>query len=146
MLSAMEPMSPAKELAVCVLLCERMLPGLIACSKESGFDCSDYLDSLRTAWSALQDARIDRQLIERCSRNAPDTEVYSHPYTPDALNAALAIAETMQFATDENLEHVEYARRLAMDSLELFLGSREDSTISSVEEDSRIRAHPLFRD
>lgn len=145
--SAMTSISRTRDLAVCILLCERMLPALVVFSKEMDFDCSDYLNGLASAWSGLRNVPVDQRLSERCSRNAPDTEHYSHPYTSYALNCALAIAETMQFALDGNSDHIESLRMLAKDSVFLYRSVSEHSDRAALEDaDSEIYDDLLLRD
>lgn len=55
-------LSPKKQLAFALLVFERMLPGLIAFSKDTGFDDSCYLQAKDAAWAALQNAAVDQAL------------------------------------------------------------------------------------
>src|SRR5258708_28812672 len=86
-------LSPKKQLAFALLLFERMLPSLIAFSKDTGFDDSCYLRAKDAAWSALQNGGGDQALNEACITSAPDTEECSHQLTYYPLNAALAISD-----------------------------------------------------
>lgn len=84
-------LSPKKQLAFALLVFERMLPGLVAFSKDTGFDDSCYLQAKDAAWARLQNGSVDQSLNEACLRGAPDTEDYSYDLTSYALNAALAM-------------------------------------------------------
>lgn len=139
-------LSPKKQLAFALLVFERMLPSLVAFSKDTGFDDSCYLQAKDAAWATLQNGSVDRSLSEACLRGAPDTEDYSHDLTSYALNAALAMNDIMEFAQDGCADHITSVSTLVGDSLYLYLSSLEDSVVSSPEEDSQIASHPLMQE
>ena len=135
-LGCMRGLLQQKKLAFSLLICERMLPSLVAFSNETGFDVSCYLDGLRSAWFALQSGIIDYALLQRCRTDAPDTELYSHELTSYALNAALAICETMEFVVDGSTDHIRCIQTLASDSVDLYSASLEPS-VSPIRSPSR---------
>jgi uncharacterized protein YjaG (DUF416 family) len=139
-------LSRKKQLAFALLVFERMLPSLVAFSKDTGFDDSCYLQAKDAAWTALQNGPVDRSLSEACLRGAPDTEDYSHELISYALNAALAMNDIMEFTDDGSADHITSVSTLAGDSLYLYLSSLEDSVVSSPEEDSQIASHPLMQE
>jgi uncharacterized protein len=143
---SMASLSHKKQLAFALLVFERMLPSLVAFSKDTGFDDSCYLQAKDAAWAALQNGPVDRSLSEACLRGAPDTEDYSHELTSYALNAALAMNEIIEFTQDGCADHITSVSTLAEDSLDLYLSSLEDSVVSSPEEDSQIASHPLMQE
>jgi uncharacterized protein YjaG (DUF416 family) len=142
-LASVAALSPKKQLAFALLVFERMLPSLIAFSKDTGFDDSCYLRAKDAAWAALQNSAVDLALNEACIRSAPDTEKFSHELTSYALNAALAISDIVEFTLDGRANHIAHVSTLARDSVYLYLSGVEQSVISSSEEDSRIAGHPL---
>jgi uncharacterized protein len=137
-------LSPKKQLAFVLLVFERMLPSLIAFSKDTGFDDSCYLQAEDTAWAALQNSAVDQALNETCIRNAPDTEKFSHELTSYALNAALAMSEIVEFTLNFRADHIANVSTLARDSIYLYLSSLEKSVVSSPEEDKKIAGHSLM--
>jgi len=139
-------LSPKKQLAFALLVFERMLPSLVAFSKDTGFDDSCYLQAKDVAWATLQNGPVDRSLSEACLKDAPDTEDYSHELVSYALNAALAMNDIMEFTQDGCADHITSVSTLAGDSLYLYLSSLEDSVVSSPEEDSQIASHPLMQE
>ena len=143
-LASVAALSPKKQLAFALLIFERMLPGLTAFSKDTGFDDSCYLKAKDAAWAALQNGAIDQALNEACLNGAPDTEEFSHELTSYALNAALAMSDVVEFTLDEKADHIAYILTLVGDSLHLYLSSLEPSVVSSPEKDSRIAKHPLM--
>jgi uncharacterized protein YjaG (DUF416 family) len=138
-------LSPKKQLAFVLLVFERMLPGLVAFSKDTSFDDSCYLQAKDAAWGALQNGAVDRRLNQACIRSAPDTEKFSHELTSYALNAALAINDIVEFTLDGRADHIAYVSTLARDSIHLYLRSLEPSIVSSPEEDTKIAGHPLMQ-
>jgi uncharacterized protein YjaG (DUF416 family) len=139
-------LSRKKQLAFALLVFERMLPSLVAFSKETGFDDSCYLQAKDAAWSILQSGTVVGSLNEACLRGAPDTEEYSHELTSYALNAALAMSDIMEFTQDGSADHITSVSTLAGDSVYLYLSSLEDSVVSSPDENSRIASHPLVQE
>jgi uncharacterized protein YjaG (DUF416 family) len=138
--------SRKKQLAFALLIFERMLPGLVAFSKDTGFDDTCYLQAKDSAWATLQNGTIDRSLAEACLRGAPDTEDYSHELVSYALNATLAMNQIIKFTQDGCADSITSVSTLAGDSLYLYLSSLEDSVVSSPKEDSRIASHPLMQE
>lgn len=136
--------SPKKQLAFALLIFERMLPDLIAFSKDTGFDASCYLQARDAAWKTLQNGSIDQTLNQACIQSAPDTEKFSHPLTSYALDAALAMSDIVEFTFDGRRDRIAYISTLARDSIHLYLSSLEPSHISSADEDGRIAQHPLM--
>jgi uncharacterized protein YjaG (DUF416 family) len=139
-------LSLKKQLAFALLVFERMLPSLVAFSKDTGFDDSCYLQAKDAAWATLQNGLADRSLSEACLKGAPDTEDYSHELTSYALNAALAMNDIIEFTQDGCADHIISVSTLAGDSLYLYLSSLEDSVVSSPEEDNQIASHPLMQE
>jgi len=139
-------LSRKKQLAFALLIFERMLPSLVAFSKDTGFDDSCYLQAKDAAWATLQNGPVVRSLYEACRRGAPDTEDYSHELTSYALSAALAMNDIMEFAQDGCADHITGILTLAGDSVYLYLSSLEDSVVPPPEEDSRIASHPLMQE
>ncbi len=144
-LVSVSALPPKKQLAFALLLFERMLPSLIAFSKDTGFDDSCYLRAKDAAWSALQNGAVDQALNQACIRSAPDTEEFSHELTSYALDAALAMSDIVEFTLDSNPDHITDVSTRARDSVDLYLSSLEPSVVSSPEEDSRIASHPLMQ-
>jgi len=122
-----------------------MLPGLIAFSKDTGFDDSCYLQAKDAAWGALGNSAVDLNLNQACIRSAPDTEKFSHELTSYALNAALAMSDIVEFTLDGRTDHIAYVSTLARDSIHLYLSSLEQWVVSSPEEDKKIAGHPLMQ-
>jgi uncharacterized protein YjaG (DUF416 family) len=138
-------LSRKKQMAFALLVFERMLPGLLVFSKDTGFDDSCYLGARDAAWKGLQDSAVDKALDQACVQGAPDTEKFSHPLTSYALNAALAMSDIVEFTLDGRADHVSSVSRLAHDSIYLYLSSMEPSVASSGEGDIRIARHPLMQ-
>lgn len=144
-LASVAALSPKKQLALALLIFERMLPSLVAFSKDTGFDDSCYLRAKDAAWAALQNAAVDQAMNQACLGSAPDTEEFAHELTSYALNAALVMSEIVEFTLDQRADHITYILTLVRDSLHLYLSSLEPSVVSSPEKDRRIASHPLMQ-
>jgi hypothetical protein len=144
-LGSLLSLSPKKQLAFALLVFERMLPSLIAFSKETGFDDSCYLQAKDAAWAALQDGAVDQTLNQACIKSAPDTEQFTHELTSYALNAALAMSDMVEFTLDIRADHIMYVLTLVRDSIHLYLSNLDPAVVSSPERDSRIASHPLMQ-
>lgn len=138
-------LSPKKQLAFALLIFERMLPDLIAFSKDTGLDASCYMQGRGAAWSALQNGTVDQALIDWCLKNAPDPDIFSHELTSYALDAALAMGDILEFTLDGNADHISYVATLARDSVHLYISSLETSTVTSREKVRRTADHPLMQ-
>lgn len=143
---SMTGLSPKKQLAFALLVFERMLPSLIAFSKDTGFDDSCYLHAKDAAWAALEDAPIDQSLNGACRRGAPDTEEYRHELTSFALDAALAMSDIMEFASDGRADHIASVSSRAGESVYLYLNGLDDSVVTTPEKVGQIASHPLMQE
>jgi hypothetical protein len=145
-LATIASLSPKKQLVFALLVFERMLPSLVAFSKDTGFDDSCYLLAKDAAWATLQNGPMVRSLDGARLGGAPDTEEYSHELTSYALNAALAMKDIMEFTEDGSADHITSVSTLAGDSVYLYLSGLENSVVSSPETNSRIFSHPLMQE
>ena len=137
-----------KQLALMLLVLERMLPLLIAFSKDTGRDAACYLKARDAAWAALEGKRdgLPNELLnEECLRNAPDTEEFSHKLTSYALDAALAMSHILEFIVDRQKKHIADVLVLAVDSVDLFVGRLDASFVYTPELERKIAAHPLMK-
>ena len=120
-LTSLAALSRKKQLAFALLVFERLLPSLIAFSKDTGFDNSCCLQARDAAWDALQngvDGALIRSSNEACLKNAPDTEDFSHELTSSALKAVLAVSDILEFALDGPTDRIAHVSTLARDSVD----------------------------
>ncbi len=139
-------LSPKKQLAFALLVFERMLPSLVAFSRDTGFDDSCYLHAKNAAWGALRNGQVDRSLSEACRKGAPDTEEYSHELTSFALDAALAMSDIIEFTQDGCADHIENVSTRAGESVYLYLSGLDDSLVVPPDNVDRLASHPLMQE
>jgi uncharacterized protein YjaG (DUF416 family) len=99
-------LSQGKRVALALLFCERMVSALNKFAKETGFDSSVYREHLDDAWRNLDQGTSSSdygEAAKQCLDHAPDTEDFIRPLMSAALNAALSVAETMEFLADNVL-------------------------------------------
>jgi uncharacterized protein YjaG (DUF416 family) len=116
-------LSKRRQVALALLLCERMIPALNKFAKETEFDSSLYRAHLDDAWQSLdQGTRLSGygEAAKQCFEHAPDTEEFNHPLTSAALNAALSVAATMELLAEEDINHLVEAAGLARDTAALY--------------------------
>ena len=102
-------LSQGKRVALALLFCERMVPTLNKFAKETGFDSSVYREHLDDAWRNPDQGTSSSdygEAAKQCLDHAPDTEDFIHPLMSAALNAALSVAETMEFLADNDVNHL----------------------------------------
>ncbi|HLJ87178.1 MAG TPA: DUF416 family protein [Candidatus Angelobacter sp.] len=143
--TSISALSSKKQLALGLLLFERMLPSLIIFSRDTGFDDLCYLQARDAAWFALLGGTIDPILNDNCIDSAPDTEEFTHELTSHALNAVLVMVDILDFISTSNFESIVNVLVLARDSLYLYLSGLEPSIISTAAKDDRIARHPLMQ-
>jgi uncharacterized protein YjaG (DUF416 family) len=148
-LSSASTLSPEKQIAFALLIFERMLPSLIAFSKDTGLDASCYLRAKDLAWGRLQgiadSAANMARLNQLCTKSAPDTEDFTHGQTSFALNAAATMCEVLEFILSGNPDLIDHVSTFAKDSVHLYLSGLEPSLITTKEKINRIAAHPLMQ-
>lgn len=139
-------LSSKMQLVFALLVFERMLPSLVAFSKDTGFDDSCYLHAKDAAWASLQNNPVDPSLNEACRIGAPDTEDHSHELISFALDAALAMSDIIEFTQDGCADHIESVSTRAGESVYLYLNGLDDSVVIPPENLSRLASHPLMQE
>jgi hypothetical protein len=138
-------LSRKKQLAFALLILERMVPDLIAFSKEVGFDVSCHLNAKNAAWRVLEDDDpINPSLRDTCLGQVPDTEAFSHELTSQALNAALTAVSILEFVQDGRADHLAYISTLATDSIDLYLNGLGDRILDDPD-DWTVMTNPLMQ-
>jgi uncharacterized protein YjaG (DUF416 family) len=143
----LNPLSAAQRLALMLLLCERMMPGLQAFADQTGFDATIYKTCVASAWAKLAGEKCDADyaaLAEDCLARAPDTEDSDSPLVSPALNAALSIAAMMTFIADGNTDQILQAMELDRDTTALRIQIVESKGPRSLDL-KHVLAHPLMQ-
>jgi uncharacterized protein YjaG (DUF416 family) len=124
-----------------------MIPALERFAKEVDFNISFYRKALDHAWNYLEKGKRSSghgQMAEECLDRAPDTEEFDQPLTSAALNAALAIAATINFLSDGDVDHVLEAAGLARDTAALYAQAIETTPPRSLSFDE-VMTHRLVQ-
>lgn len=142
-------MSQSQRLAFGLLILERLFPYLLAFAAAENLDASMHRKAKDFLWEALlspPDMSTLRLLREECIAHAPDTEDYSHGSVSDALNAALVIAELLDFLETGHESHIINTVQLVKDSVYLYVSSFEyDEGVDHKERINRIGKSPLMQ-
>ena len=136
-----------KQLAFGLMIIDRMVPSLMAFSRETGFDTSSFFVAREAAWRVLEggDKNLLSQSIgDACLQSAPDTEDFSHPLTSNALNAVVAASDVVDFILQGSPDRIANIATLATDSIYLYLSTLEDGVESLPTNGERFRSHSLM--
>lgn len=105
--------------------CERMFPNYRSFSAESGFGDQGALEhALGAIWTWLEENQLPadlEELISACDEQAPDTLDFSSSYTSAALDAANAIAVTLEALADSTTDKAIEVASLARDTVDVFV-------------------------
>jgi uncharacterized protein YjaG (DUF416 family) len=130
--------------------CERLLPNYIAFSSEVGWGepgalriATDYV------WDVLDGATVVRDEVElltaRCNAIIPDTDDFTTESVSAALDAGVAIVETLQALIDADSDRIAGIASLCIDTVDMYVKSRDDLDYNSDPLfESRIAKDPLM--
>lgn len=142
-------LEPWRAVAFMALLCERMALNYRRFHDETGFGNPAVLCSaLEAIWEWIESGTRPEglaELREACEEQAPDTERFNSRYTSAALDAASAVATTL-----DAIESPEHARpgevaALARDTIDLYVQELENLDPSSPEFEQAILRHSLMQ-
>lgn len=118
-------LSIPKQLAFMLLLCERMLPALEAFSADTNRPYSVCKECVGKGWMHLTGSLAAdgyQELSKACREVAPDTEDFGHhPLTSAAGDAALSIANLVEFLSTHDVDQIVNAAALAYDTVDMYL-------------------------
>jgi uncharacterized protein YjaG (DUF416 family) len=125
---SLRKLPPWKRIAFMAQIGERMLPNFQRFSAETGFgDVSVLRNALDTAWAWIESGRLLSNLAElreACEQQAPDTELFSSPYTSAALDAANVAALLLDALEQPDEAQPVDVASLARDTVDLFVQER----------------------
>lgn len=112
--------------AFAAAVCERLLPNYLAFHRESGWgDPAILRAALDEAWDWAAGTESDllrlEALIEACEHQAPDAEAFAGRFVSPAIDATVALCETLAFCADGDEEHVATVGSLAGDTIDVFV-------------------------
>ena len=141
----------AKSLAFAAACCERAIPNYEVFSLEEHWGNSKILRrSLDSIWLFIAEARnnVDRshteRLLEALNMVTPDTENFKSILTSAALDAAISIAESLDYMRENSANHIVTVASLARDTVDMFLQHAEANIDSTVNSGEAIVHHPLM--
>ncbi|MGN7916888.1 DUF416 family protein [Lysobacter sp. 22409] len=138
-----------KIIAFMATCCERMVPNFYRFHVETGFgDPSILRDALDKIWLWIRDGALPgnrADLISFCDGLAPDTEKFSSEFTSAALDAANALAITLEALVQPTSEKAEIVEELAVDTVDGFVQTRERLDPADPHFEGRISSSKLMR-
>lgn len=123
--TAIRVLPPWKRVAFMAYCCERMLPNYGSFKAETSYgDLVLLRSALDVAWKWIELGEAPNSIVglsAACEAEAPDTSEFKSSYTSSALDAATAIATTLEalkYATEDRAIEV---ASLARDSVDLYV-------------------------
>lgn len=123
--TGLERLTGWRRTAFMACCCERMLPNYLKFQTECGFgDPSMLRTGLDAAWRSVGAQTTPKDLhamIAACDQQAPDTSEFESIYTSAALDAASAIAVTLEAILEPTMDQVREVASLARDTADLLV-------------------------
>lgn len=114
-----------KRIAFMASCCERMLPNYRSFNSETGYGNPKILsDALTIIWDCIESDKVRSDIADivvECEQQAPDTEDFGSIYTSAALDAANAIAVTLEALGDATEDRAIEVAALARDTVDLYV-------------------------
>jgi len=135
-----------KRLLFLAACCERQFGNYAQFHKETGWGDPQVLcDGLQSLWNYTDNIDITnlkniRRAIEAVT---PDTEEFKSVYTSSALDAAIALLESLDYCVDDDISHCLQVACLCRDSIYMFIQLREDYGYSD-DYEAKIYFDPLM--
>jgi uncharacterized protein YjaG (DUF416 family) len=85
------------------------------------------------------------ELEGACERATPDSEAHTSRLTSAALDAAIALTETLKLISDGDWEHAAEVSTLASDSIDMWIQLTDAVEPSGPAMEQHISQHPLMR-
>jgi uncharacterized protein YjaG (DUF416 family) len=144
----LDALSSWAHLAFGVLLLERAVPNFFRFEAETEARGGAMLRGAQAKlWGLLEGNNAAAPFVgitaKACEFFAPDTELYSSPYTSSALDAISIACNVLDYADSERAELLVEAASLRRDSIDMFL-QRVDP--SAVDFEMRLLTHPLMQE
>jgi uncharacterized protein YjaG (DUF416 family) len=136
-------------LAFAASCCERLLPNYSAFSRMENWGHPEGLRSaLDEVWKFLEGKKLTSEHIEeikkKCEKATPDTEDFSSLYTSAALDAGVAILETLESCRDGCPQRIAEVASLARDTVDMYLQARNRLEYSDAAFEEKIATDSLM--
>ncbi len=127
----------------------RLLPNFSEFERVAGVGPSPLLnETLAVVWRWVDGAEVTtrrlRRLAESSESLAPDPGEYETVLASSALDAAVAVANTVRLVLDDDLELAVEVACQARDSVDMFVQEVEDMSERGSSLEERIALHPLM--
>jgi len=139
-----------KRVAFMACCCERMLPNYSKFNLESGFGDPETLNhALAIVWNWIESDQMQCKigtLALKCEQQGPNTADFPSLFTSAALDAANAIASTLEAIGDANVYRAIEVASLARDTVDLFVQQIDNLDPNSIDFERRILEHQYMQD
>lgn len=129
-------LSPRHRAAFAATCCERLLPNYTAFAKDAQWgDPSVLQNALRYAWQVIETGTIDAgrvaQMISDCEAVTPHTESFTSRLVSAALDAGVAVAETLRILLDADPQRAVDVASSSRDTIDMFIQERDHLDFNS---------------
>lgn len=146
----LDALSSWARLAFGVLLLERAVPNFLRFEAETGAGGGAMLRGVQAKlWGLLEGNNAAAPYVgitaKACEFFAPDTALYSSPYTSSALDAITIACNVLDYAASGRTELLVEAASLRRDSVDMFLQRAERIDLTASDFETRLLSHPLMQ-
>lgn len=130
-------------------VCERLLPNYEAFSRlEQWGEPTILRSALDEVWRSLEATSLTPERLHdlqaQCEAVLPDTEDFTSLYTSAALDAGVAILETLACCRDGDPQRAATVASLARDTVDMYVQQKDHLDYADPEFEQKIAAHPLM--
>lgn len=136
----------------CTLMCYRLLPNYDFFCRECGFGKPETLSSaIDFAFQCIGpgndiDGAMVSAIIEEVNHQTPDTEDFDSIFVSFALDACVAVLETLAFLKDKDFQHVAAVSTASTDTVHAFVQEKFGIEYEEADYDSTILSNQLVRE
>jgi len=130
--------------------CERLLPNYkLFVDKEDWGDFSYLEDTLNELWNYVSGKQIELNRIEilskECYKLTPDSEDFGSVFVSYAIDAGVAIYETLLCCLDNEAQHLVDIASVSRDAVDLFIQERDHMNYSDFDFEKKILSDSLMQ-
>ncbi len=147
--NALEPLSPACQLAYGLACCERHFQQHVAFHQEEQWGNPAVLrQAIDTGWELAtgeQIVPVAQELLAECMSSIPHSDQFSTPSADYAQNAAIMVAHVVEFMIRNDVKYIVMTATLARDLVDARVQITENLDPSDSRLEWKIADHPLMQ-
>jgi hypothetical protein len=145
----LEKLSFERRIIFALSCCERLFPNYAFFSRlENWGEPQIFRTALDVLWSAWREPPMSQErvknLLRDCESFVPDTENFSSEWVSPALDASIAVVETLQCILDGLTDHCVTIASLARDTVDMFIQEWDELDYELPDFERQIANDPLM--